>query len=97
LSEIISAFKFYKSRNNCFRLFFCVFALVGASNTLDTRNTNKVSNPNPFISEISITIQKQNIKQATFTIKNILGQPIINLIIYPFVLCFLPHQPVNAK
>ncbi len=32
--------------------------------------------PNPFTSEISITIQKQSIKQATFTIKNILGQTI---------------------
>ena len=53
--------------------------LIGASNTLDTRNTNKGSNPNPFISEISITIQKQNIKQATFTIKNILGQTIFNI------------------
>ncbi len=34
--------------------------------------------PNPFISQISITIQKQNLKQATFAIKNILGQTIFS-------------------
>jgi hypothetical protein len=32
--------------------------------------------PNPFTSEISIAITKQNIKQGIFTIKNILGQTI---------------------
>ena len=33
--------------------------------------------PNPFTSEISITFTKQNINQATFTIKNILGQTVL--------------------
>jgi hypothetical protein len=32
--------------------------------------------PNPFNSEISITLQNQNIKQATISIKNILGQTV---------------------
>jgi hypothetical protein len=32
--------------------------------------------PNPFTSEISITFQKQNIKQATVTIENIVGQTV---------------------
>jgi len=32
--------------------------------------------PNPFVREISITIQKPDLKQATFTIRNILGQTI---------------------
>ena len=32
--------------------------------------------PNPFISKISISLPKQNLKQATFTVKNILGQTV---------------------
>jgi hypothetical protein len=32
--------------------------------------------PNPFVSDISITIQKQNVKNITFRIKDIFGQPI---------------------
>jgi type IX secretion system substrate protein len=34
--------------------------------------------PNPFTSNISIIIQKQNFKQASFTIKNILGQTVFH-------------------
>ncbi len=30
--------------------------------------------PNPFTADIAITIQKQNLKEATFTITNILGE-----------------------
>ena len=32
--------------------------------------------PNPFNSELSIEIQRQNFKQATITIKNIVGQTV---------------------
>jgi hypothetical protein len=34
--------------------------------------------PNPFLSDISITILKQNIKQASFIIRNSLGQAILS-------------------
>ena len=34
--------------------------------------------PNPFTSEISITLQNQNINQATISIKNILGQTVFS-------------------
>ncbi len=30
--------------------------------------------PNPFTNELSVVIQKQNIKQASFIITNVLGQ-----------------------
>ncbi len=33
-----------------------------------------VTSPNPFTTDIAITIQKQNLKEATFTITNILGE-----------------------
>ena len=32
--------------------------------------------PNPFISSISISLQKENLQQADFTITNIIGQPV---------------------
>src|SRR4030095_7237898 len=36
-------------------------------------------NPNPFTSTISITIQNSNFRQASLTIKNVLGQTEFNL------------------
>jgi hypothetical protein len=44
-------------------------------NEITTDNLFLIS-PNPFTSEISITLQKQNLKQATVSIKNILGQTV---------------------
>ncbi len=41
-------------------------------------NSNVLVYPNPFYSQISIVIQKQNLKQATFVIKNVLGQTIFS-------------------
>jgi hypothetical protein len=43
-----------------------------------TKNDLFSISPNPFTSEISITLQKQNIKQATISIKNILGQTVFS-------------------
>src|SRR6185436_633174 len=40
-------------------------------------NNNEISIfPNPFTANFTITIQKQNLKHAIFTIKNILGQTV---------------------
>jgi hypothetical protein len=44
-------------------------------NEITTDNLFLIS-PNPFTSEISITLQNHNIKQATISIKNILGQTV---------------------
>jgi hypothetical protein len=44
-------------------------------NEIKTDNLFIIS-PNPFTSEISITLQNQNLKQATISIKNILGQTV---------------------
>lgn len=48
-----------------------------AVNDMDANRSISIS-PNPFTSEISIAIQKQYYKQATFTIKGILGQTVFN-------------------
>jgi hypothetical protein len=43
---------------------------------LSIEDLNFMIYPNPFTSDFSITIEKQNILQAKFIIKNILGQTI---------------------
>ena len=48
--------------------------LTGISE-LTSSTVLKIS-PNPFTDKISITLQKQNLKQATISIKNILGQTV---------------------
>jgi len=52
---------------------FCDTTLTGINHNLNLNSDISIF-PNPFNTEISITFQKQNLKQATFTIKNILGQ-----------------------
>ncbi|MFI5218839.1 MAG: T9SS type A sorting domain-containing protein [Bacteroidia bacterium] len=49
---------------------------TGVSNSPLERGQGCVIYPNPFTSEITINIQKENVKQANFTIKNILGQTV---------------------
>jgi hypothetical protein len=44
--------------------------------TLETDYRKIEISPNPFTSSLSITLQKQNINQATISIKNILGQTV---------------------
>ena len=50
---------------------FC-FEPVGVDDI--TEDTNILVYPNPFISDIAISLQKENLKEATFTISNMLGQ-----------------------
>jgi hypothetical protein len=58
--------------------------IVKFCDTTSTTSVNQISNyqfpisvsPNPFTDEITITLQKQNIYKASFTIKNVLGQTV---------------------
>lgn len=60
---------------NCIDTTACTyFSATLIENLFD--GTGVFISPNPVTSEISITFQKQNIKQATITIKNILGQTV---------------------
>ncbi|MEO8147608.1 MAG: T9SS type A sorting domain-containing protein [Bacteroidia bacterium] len=68
--------------------YYCIatdsLGCAGSSGTIVITATNQISNfnfpisivPNPFNSTISITFQKQNIKKASLTIKNVLGKTV---------------------
>ncbi|MEO8149589.1 MAG: T9SS type A sorting domain-containing protein [Bacteroidia bacterium] len=47
---------------------------------INDQNSGAVINvfPNPFTEQISVSIQKQNLKHTTFQIWNLLGQPVFN-------------------
>jgi len=48
-----------------------------ATATPDIKNNNYISvSPNPFTTTLSISLQKENLQQADFTITNIIGQPV---------------------
>ncbi|MEO5571475.1 MAG: T9SS type A sorting domain-containing protein [Bacteroidia bacterium] len=55
---------------------FCDSTLTTSINPTSNFQLPISISPNPFISEITIIIQNQNIKQATITVKNILGQTV---------------------
>ena len=67
----------YKTQSNwagstdCWVVKFC-FEAVGINDLND--NPNVLVYPNPFTTDIAITLQKENLKEATFTISNMLGQ-----------------------
>jgi hypothetical protein len=57
---------------------FAATVLCSSVGINDVTEENNAINlfPNPFTSSLSITLQNQNIKQATISIKNILGQTV---------------------
>ncbi|MBK7389075.1 MAG: T9SS type A sorting domain-containing protein [Bacteroidetes bacterium] len=58
---------------NCLSSFFC--NITSDVNSIVYENAISF-HPNPFVDEISITFQKQNIKQVSFAIKSIFGQTV---------------------
>lgn len=63
---------------NCYDLWiikYCDSTLTGIS-PLTKTETQLLIYPNPFNSEISIIIQKQNLKEVSFEIQNVLGQTV---------------------
>ncbi len=56
---------------------YCETKIVEGVNSVTTNSIISIS-PNPFSSDLSIAIQKQNLNQATFTIHNIVGQVVFN-------------------
>ncbi len=54
--------------NNC-QIFSAIIALPNSYINLSL-------SPNPFINSLSLSIQKENLQQADFTITNIIGQPV---------------------
>jgi hypothetical protein len=58
---------------------FCDTTLTTNTSTFNIQHSIFNISPNPFTDELTITFQKQNIKQATFTVKNILGQTVFSL------------------
>jgi type IX secretion system substrate protein len=57
---------------------FCDTTSASGINNVDLNACLISFHPNPFSSKVLISIQKQNIKQAVFTIKNILGQTVFS-------------------